>query len=119
MKDYPEIDVFRVKSLKDVEYKPHKIIAELRRLSGFRYGWGAIYRLVKWRLINWRKTPIIKEGYMCSNVIALALEKHYADLVPFKPWEYVTPADLSRCALLEYKFTIKESDDQRRIRPAS
>lgn len=103
--EYNEVDIFRIKI---GDYKPHKVIAELRRLSGHNYGWRSIYRLIKWRLFLWHQNPILVESYVCSSAIAHALQKTFMDPVPFKPVEYVTPADLSRCALFEYLFTIRK-----------
>ena len=91
-----------------------EITSTMLKLTGLPYGWRNIWKLVKHYLPLCRLAPQnIKDNnatkiFVCSTASAYAYRTAYVDPVPYLADASVTPADLARSALFQYKFTIQK-----------
>ena len=116
------IDVFRAAKRVDYENDSYvlddsakfKITTTMLKLTGLPYGWKNIWKLFKHYLPFCRLAPQnIKDNnatkiFVCSTAVAYAYRTSYIDPVPYLADSAVTPSDLARSSLFEYKFTLQK-----------
>jgi len=116
------IDVFRAAKLVNFEDAEHHFTEEvannitdvMKDLTGLPYGWKNFWKLGRHYLPFCRLAEQnIKDDdptnvFVCSTAVAYAYRKAYMDPVPYLADNAVTPADLARSCLFEYKFTIQK-----------
>jgi hypothetical protein len=116
------IDVFRAASyieFGDKDYRLTKDMADeitgvMKNITGLPYGWKNFWKLGKHYLPFCRLAEQnIKDDdptnvFVCSTAVVYAYRQAYLDPVPYLADSAVTPADLARSCLFEYKFTIQK-----------
>jgi hypothetical protein len=116
------IDVFRAASLIKFDDRAHEFTEEVSnnitdimlQNTGLPYGWKNFWKLGKHYLPFFRlaeqniKDDDPTEVFVCSTAVVYAYRKAYLDPVPYLADAAVTPADLARSCLFEYKFTIEK-----------
>lgn len=123
VENHPDnIDVFRAAELVrfgGVEHHftdevAHDITDVMQGLTGLPYGWKNFLKLGGHYLPFCRlaeqniKDDDPTDVFVCSTAVAYAYRKAYLDPVPYLADNAVTPADLARSCLFEYKFTIQK-----------
>jgi len=125
-----QIDVYRVLSPKKVvtfnqddlsfserwvNFNPHDVTYELRKMTGLPYGLRRIWWMAKFYMFGLRfliNDPTIYDDEsrevvfpVCSTAVAACFSKHGFDLIQNRSDERTTPVDIARSPLLSYMFT--------------
>ena len=116
------IDVFRAANNIEFENVGYSITKDVCNeitdvmggITGLPYGWKNFWKLGKHYLPFCRLAEQnIKDNdptnvFVCSTAVVYAYRQAYIDPVPYLADSAVTPADLARSCLFEYKFTIQK-----------
>ena len=123
VENHPDnIDVFRVANsieFGDVKYELTDEVADgitdvMKGITGLPYGWKNFWKLGRHYLPFCRlaeqnvKDDDPTNVFVCSTAVAYGYRIAYVDPVPYLADSAVTPADLARSAIFQYKFTIKK-----------
>jgi hypothetical protein len=116
------VDVFR--AARHIEFEDNdyiftddvanKIADAMKDITGLPYGWKNFWKLGKHYLPFCRLAEQnIKDDdptnvFVCSTAVAYAYRVAYVDPVPYLADSAVTPADLARSSIFQYKFTIEK-----------
>jgi len=123
---YPQQwDVYRARP--GIEFDAHRAVEAMLRMTGTPYGWPTLFRCAVRRLPIVRllvsppsesddrpaldergRATIPDDPLHCSAAVSRALRAGRLDPVANLPDWATTPGDLSRSALLEYRFTIDQ-----------
>ena len=116
------IDVFRVADSIFFENEKYYLTEEISNkvtdvihdITGLPYGWKNFWKLGKHYLPFCRLAEQnIKDDdpttiFECSTAVVYAYRMAYIDPVPYLAVSAVTPADLARSSVFQYKFTIQK-----------
>lgn len=134
-RNHVEIDIYKVVpeflepiwednklELKSVIYDRDGTIQCMKSLAGKKYDWGKIIWMAKRHMPYLRfkvheehefdDTYVNSTGNVCSTAVAYCIESHFTDLIKNKANFAVEPADLARCPLLKYCFSIKKDEEK-------
>ena len=116
------VDVFR--AARHIEFEDNdyiftddvanEIADAMKDITGLPYGWKNFWKLGKHYLPFCRLAKQnIKDDdptnvFVCSTAVAYAYRVAYVDPVPSLADSAVTPADLARSSIFQYKFTIEK-----------
>lgn len=116
------VDVFR--AARHIEFEDNdyiftddvanEIADAMKDITGLPYGWKNFWKLGKHYLPFCRLAKQnIKDDdptnvFVCSTAVAYAYRVAYVDPVPYLADSAVTPADLARSSIFQYKFTIEK-----------
>lgn len=113
---YPgQIDVYRVKTMaRPVSGSLRPATAYMWEATGRDYGWWEVFYAALRHLPFWRWTiePDVNDDTprdslpFCSQLVDRALREVGIDLCPNQSDRITEPGDLSRSALLEYRYTL-------------